>query len=97
YEASMTPTPLIFAPLLIAAISFFAVNCWKRLSLTAVGRPEQRLDNLVGRIGDTLRYALAQKRVLAKPSGVIHVAIFWCFLVLVLANGEFLLHGLLPA
>src|SRR5512133_2516694 len=93
----MTPTPTIFAPLLIAAIAIFAASCWKRLSLTALGRPEERLDDIAGRIGDTLRYALAQKRVLAKPTGVIHVAIFWCFLVLMLANAEFLLHGLFPA
>jgi len=93
----MTPTPTIFAPLLIAAIALCAWSCWKRLSLTALGRPEERLNNIAGRIGDTLRYALVQKRVLAKPAGMIHVAIFWCFLVLMLANAEFLLNGLFPA
>ena len=93
----MTPTPAIFAPLLIAAIAIFARSCWKRLCLTALGRPVERLDNIAQRLGDTLRYALAQKRVLAKPTGIIHVAIFWCFLVLMLANSEFLLNGLFPA
>ncbi len=93
----MTPTPTIFAPLFIAAAALFAWSCWKRLSLTALGRPDQRLDNLGQRIGDTLRYAFAQKRVLAKPSGLIHVAIFWCFLVLMIANSEFILHGLFPS
>jgi hypothetical protein len=83
--------------LFIAAIAIFIRSCWKRLSLTALGRPEERLDNIGQRIGDTLRYAFAQKRVLAKPAGIIHVAIFWCFLVLMLANIEFLLHGLFPA
>jgi len=92
----MTPTPTIFAPLFIAAIALFGWSCWKRLSLTALGRPDNRLDNIGQRIGDTLRYAFAQKRVLAKPSGLIHVAIFWCFLVLMIANSEFLLHGLFP-
>ena len=93
----MTPTPTLFAPLLIMATALFLWSCWKRLSLTALGRPDNRLDNIGQRIGDTLRYAFAQKRVLAKPSGLIHVAIFWCFLVLMLANSEFLLHGLFPA
>src|SRR5512133_2883558 len=93
----MTPTPIIFAPLLLVAVAIFAGSCWKRLSLTALGRPEERLDHIAERIGDTRRYALAQKRVLAKPTGIIHVAIFWCFLVLMLANAEFLLHGLFPA
>ena len=93
----MTPTPTIFAPLFIAATALFVWSCWKRLSLTALGKPENRLDTIGQRIGDTLRYAFAQKRVLAKPSGLIHVAIFWCFLVLMIANSEFLLHGLFPA
>lgn len=93
----MTPTPTIFAPIFIFATALFLYSCWKRLSLTALGRPDQRLDNIGQRIGDTLRYAFAQKRVLAKPSGLIHVAIFWCFLVLMVANTEFLLHGLFPA
>ncbi|MDK9717283.1 MAG: (Fe-S)-binding protein [Trichlorobacter sp.] len=92
----MTPTPTIFAPLFIAATALFIWSCWKRLSLTALGRPDNRLDNIGQRIGDTLSYAFAQKRVLAKPSGLIHVAIFWCFLVLMVANTEFILHGLFP-
>jgi len=93
----MTPTPTVFAPLFIFATALFLYSCWKRLSLTALGRPEERLDNLGQRISDTLTYAFAQKRVLAKPSGLIHVAIFWCFLVLMVANTEFLLHGLFPS
>lgn len=93
----MTPTPTIFAPLCISAILLFLWSCWKRLGLTALGRSEDRLDNLFERFVDTLRYVFAQKRVLTKPSGVIHAVIFWCFLVLMIANTEFLLHGLFPA
>jgi len=92
----MTPTPTLFAPLFIAATALFLWSCWKRLSLTALGKRDNRLNDIGLRIGDTLRYAFAQKRVLAKPSGLIHVAIFWCFLVLMIANSEFLLHGLFP-
>ncbi|MCE1225315.1 MAG: (Fe-S)-binding protein [Geobacteraceae bacterium] len=93
----MTPTPTIFAPLFIVATALFIWSCWKRLSLTALGKADDRLDNIGQRISDTLSYAFAQKRVLAKPSGLIHVAIFWCFLVLMVANTEFILHGLFPA
>jgi len=92
----MTPTPTIFAPILIAAVVLFCYSCWKRLSLTALGRPDNRLDNIGGRIGDTLRYAFAQLRVVRKPYGLVHLVIFWCFLVLMIANTEFLLHGLFP-
>ena len=93
----MTSTQTIFTPLFIAATALFVWSCWKRLSLTALGKADDRLEDIGQRIGDTLRYAFAQKRVLAKPSGLIHVAIFWCFLVLMVANSEFILHGLFPA
>lgn len=92
----MTPTPTLFAPLFIAATALFIWSCWKRLSLTALGRPDNRLDNIGQRIGDTLRYAFAQVRVVRRPYGIVHLAIFWCFLVLMIANSEFLLHGLFP-
>ncbi len=93
----MTPTPGIFALLFVAATALFLFSCWKRLSLTALGRADNRLHDIGQRIGDTLAYAFAQRRVLARPSGLIHLVIFWCFLVLIAANAEFLLHGLFPA
>ncbi len=92
----MTPTPLIFTPVFIIALALFSFSCWKRLSLTALGRSDNRLDNIGPRIKDTLCYAFGQKRVLAKPSGLIHLFIFWGFLVLLIANSEFLLNGLFP-
>lgn len=93
----MTPTPTLFAPLLVAALALFGWSCWRRLSLTALGKPDNRLDNLGVRAGDTLRYAFAQLRVVRKPYGLVHLTIFWCFLVLMLANSEFLLNGLFPS
>ncbi len=92
----MTPNPAIFAPLLFASLAFFAVSCWRRLSLVALGKPEDRFDRLGSRLGKTLLFAFGQRRVAAKPFGVNHVVIFWGFLVLLIANGEFLLHGVLP-
>jgi len=83
--------------LFVAATALFLFSCWKRLSLTALGRADNRLHDIGQRIGDTLAYAFAQRRVLARPSGLIHLVIFWCFLVLIAANAEFLLHGLFPA
>ena len=93
----MTTTQTYFIPLFIVAMAIFAWSCWRRLSLTALGRPDERLDNIGQRIGDTVRYAFAQIRVLHKPYGLVHLVIFWSFIVLVIANTEFLLHGLFPA
>jgi len=93
----MTSTQTIFIPLFTAATALFIWSCWKRLSLTALGKADDRLDDIGQRVGDTLRYAFAQVRVLQKPYGIVHLAIFWCFLVLMAANAEFILHGLFPA
>jgi Fe-S oxidoreductase len=92
----MTPNPAIFAPLLIASLAFFAVSCYRRFCLVALGKPEDRFDRLGSRLGKTLLFAFGQRRVAAKPFGVNHVVIFWGFLVLLAANGEFLLHGVFP-
>ena len=93
----MTPNPFIFAPLLIASLAVFAWGCWKRLSLISLGQPAECFDNIGTRIGDMLLYAFAQKRVVSKPFGINHFIIFWSFIVLLIANTEFLLHGVFPA
>ena len=92
----MTPNLTIFAPLFIASLLYFGWSCYRRLALVAVGQPEERFDNPGQRIMGVLTFALGQKRVVAKPFGMNHAVIFWAFLVLLVANGEFLLSGLFP-
>ena len=92
----MIPSPYIFAPLLLASLAVFAWGCWKRLSLISLGRPEECFDNIGARFGDMLLYAFGQKRVIAKPFGFNHFIIFWSFLILLVANTEFILNGLFP-
>ncbi len=92
----MTPNPAIFTPLFIASIAFFAWSCQRRLALVALGKPENRFDNIGTRLKNTLVVAFGQKRVTARPFGLNHAVIFWAFLVLVLANGEFLVSGVFP-
>ncbi len=93
----MTPNPTIFTVLLVASLAVFAWGCWKRLSLISLGQSEDRFDNIGSRIGEMLLYAFGQKRVLAKPFGIDHFVIFWSFLILLVANGEFMLHGVFPS
>ena len=92
----MIPSPSIFAALLIISLAVFTWGCWKRLSLISLGQPEDRFDNIGSRIGDMLLYAFGQKRVIAKPFGFNHFIIFWSFLILLVANTEFILNGLFP-
>ncbi len=93
----MTPNFSIYAPLFIASLLLFSWSCYRRLALVAVGRPENRFENPGRRILEMFLYAFGQKRVMAKPFGLNHAVIFWAFLILLLANGEFLIAGLFPA
>lgn len=92
----MTPSPAIFALLLIAAFTFFAWSCVRRFNLLSLGTSENRLDSIGSRIGEMLLYAFAQKRVLARPFGINHFVIFWSFIILLIANIEFMLQGVFP-
>ena len=93
----MLPNPMIFTAVFAAAVLLFVWSCYKRFGLVTIGRPEDRFQNVAARIRDTFIYAFAQKRVLQKPFGINHFALFWSFMALLLANGEFVVHGVFPA
>jgi hypothetical protein len=89
--------PVIFAFVFSSAMVFFLWSCLRRFGLITIGRPENRFNNPMARLRDTFIYAFAQKRVLQKPFGLNHFILFWSFMVLLLANAEFVLRGLFPA
>lgn len=92
----MTPNFLIYAPILAVSLLFFGWSCYKRLALVAVGKAEERFDYPGQRVLNVFRYAFGQKRVVARPFGLNHAVIFWAFIVLIIANGQFLIFGLFP-
>ena len=93
----MTPNSAIFAPILIFSLFVFCCSCYRRLSLVTVGSADDRFDSTGERWKEMLLYAFGQKRVVSRLFGINHFVIFWSFLVLALANAEFLLHGVFPA
>ncbi|GFO69946.1 electron transfer flavoprotein [Geomonas limicola] len=86
----------LFTALLIASLVLFCFSCYRRLSLVAVGTGEYRFDQPLIRLKEMLVYAIGQKRVVRRPFGLNHGVIFWGFLVLALANAEFLISGVFP-
>jgi len=84
----------IYIPLFILSVLFFLYSCYRRLQLVAVGVPEDRFDRPGARLAGMFAYAFGQKRVVQRP---FHFLLFWAFMLLLLANGEFLLEGLFPA
>jgi Fe-S oxidoreductase len=93
----MSINQTIYIPLFAISMMFFCYSCYQRLQLISVGASENRTDRPVTRIIGMITYAFGQKRVVQRPFGLNHSLLFWAFLVLLLANGEFLLEGLFPA
>lgn len=92
----MSPNPAIFTPLFIAATILFFWGAYRRFRLVSLGRPEDRFDKPLERFRRAIVYAFGQKRVVQGAFGFNHFLIFWAFIILLVANGEFLLHGIFP-
>jgi len=86
----------IFTILFLLASGIFCYSAWRRLSLIRLGTGENRFDHVSLRIWDMLLYAFGQKRVLDRPFGINHFLIFWSFIILLVANGEFIINGIFP-
>lgn len=94
----MTPKNLIFWLVFIAAASVFARSVWKLRQYLRFAQPDNRFDNLGRRMRQMLTVGLLQTKILRDPkAGLIHVSIFWGFLVLLAAAAEAVLEGLYPA
>ena len=93
----MSINQTIYIPMFAVSILFFFYSCYSRLQLISLGTAENRTDRPGARLLGMFTYAFAQKRVVQRPFGVNHSLLFWAFLLLVLANGEFLLEGLFPS
>ncbi len=95
----MSSQVLLFSALFAIAVGFFLLSCYLRFSLVTIGKPDNRFNELGQRFSNMLLYAFGQKRVVTRSYlfGLNHAVFFWCFLILLIANTEFLLHGLFPA
>jgi Fe-S oxidoreductase len=93
----MPTVTTVFCLLLTASIVIFAWNCYRRFGLITLGRYEDRFSYFFKRIWAMLFYAFGQKRVVSRIFGFNHFVIFWSFIILLIANTEFLLHGLFPS
>ncbi len=93
----MTFPRILFAALFAVSLVGFLVAVQRRFGLLALGRKENRFDRPLERLRGMFVFAFGQKRVVARPFGINHSVLFWSFLVLLLANGEFVVGGLFPS
>ncbi|HEY98375.1 MAG TPA: (Fe-S)-binding protein [Dehalococcoidia bacterium] len=80
----------------IAAFLLFGWSAYRRIGVVRIGRPDNRFDKPGKRLWNMIYYAFFQRKVVSKAFGFNHFMLFWAFMVLLLANLEFLLNGLAP-
>jgi Fe-S oxidoreductase/nitrate reductase gamma subunit len=89
---------VIFAIVLTVAVITFTLSAWRLARLIRLGKPDARLrGELTRRLVTMLTFAFGQKRVVSERFGWNHFLLFWGFMVLFLANAEFVSSGLIPA
>jgi len=86
--------PLIVLPL-AASIGLFWLRARRHLAVLRAGRPIERLDQPLKRAWGVVVYVIFQRRLLNDLwPGLMHAAIFWGFLVLLVTTGNYLTNGL---
>lgn len=63
------------------------------LRYVAMGTGDYELDQVPERVRGFLVYVIGQKKVIAEPAGILHLFVFWGFLVLQLETIEYLVRG----
>jgi Fe-S oxidoreductase len=73
---------------------FAAITVWWLLRYVAMGDGRPTLDNIPERVRGFMTYVVGQRRVIAEPAGVLHLFIFWGFIILQGETVEYLIRGL---
>src|SRR5262245_24352476 len=91
------PTVAIFWAVTLAAISLFTMETVRLVRLMRAGTAEPRFDQPVKRLVAVVEHVFAHGRLLERPySGLLHLFIFWGFLILTILTVEHFGHGLFP-
>ncbi len=93
------PVDIPFYPLIVlpvaAASGLFWLRARRHLAVLRAGRPIDRLDQPLRRIWGVVVYVIFQRRLLNDLGpGLMHAAIFWGFLILLVTTGNYLTNGL---
>ena len=95
-----TPEHVIFALLTVLAFGIFGWTVQKYVRVMLLGRPENRFDDIPGRIVDFIKYFFFQRKVAQLPAkgypvhnSLHHLLIFWGFLVITAETLEMIIYG----
>ncbi len=82
--------------LVVLGFAFAARTVFWLLRYASWGEGGLKTDELAERVKGVITNVLGQARVIAEPAGVVHLFIFWGFLVLQLETLEYIIGGALP-
>src|SRR5919199_5277050 len=91
------PGNLLFLLALILAWALFFRRSRVLVQYLKLGRPDERWDEVGGRLGVVLRDVLGQGRMFRETyAGLMHALIFWGFLVVTIMTLTFWVGGVVP-
>ncbi len=89
---------IIFGIITFLSFAFLSLNLYRFSRIVRLAQPEKRTDRFWLRVKNMFRVALLQSKILREPfAGLIHVGIFWGFLVLLLSASEAVFQGFFPS
>ena len=89
---------ILFVILFSAAFLFLGYNIRRLIKYLSVGREENRFEDIPQRIGNVLRVAFGQTKLLREPlAGILHFLIFWGFMLFLFAVVEAMVQGFYSA
>lgn len=84
----------VFIIVFLAAFTFLFYNIRRLISYLKIGVNENRFDNVMARIQNVFKVAIGQTKILREPvAGIVHVLIFWGFLLFLFAVIEAIFQG----
>jgi Fe-S oxidoreductase len=83
----------LIALILFVGFGFAARTVYWLLRYVAWGKGKLELNDIPKRIKGFLTYVIGQRRVISEPAGMVHLFIFWGFLILQVETIEYMIRG----
>lgn len=88
---------IVFAVFFFGMISFFLYSAKKFFAILSFTKPENRFKDVAQRLKNTLVFALLQKKLFRRKfAGILHLFIYWGFIVLTFVVVEGFIEGFFP-
>ena len=88
---------VIFAIIFFGAVGFFIYSIKKFLSYLNIAKPENRFGDIPKRLKNTFEVAFLQTKLLrSRLAGILHLCIYWGFVVLLFVVLESIIEGFFP-